>query len=111
MDEGSALPLFVTHGKSIARLPKIAAEAFCSSSVAEKVAELDQDLMVLRDTIASASLDRASHDRRLANIESCRPKSTIPKCIPSDLSVSHTNTKVTTKTNAVKSVAKTVTKL
>ena len=109
LDEGSALPLFVTDGKGIARLPNIDAEAFSSISVAEEVAQLDQDLKVLRDTIASAALDRASHDRRLAHLESCSPKSTIPKCIPSDLSVSHTNTNVTTKTNGVESVAETVT--
>ena len=47
MDEGSALPLFVTDGKGFARLSKIDAEAFSWISVAEKVAELDQDLKVL----------------------------------------------------------------
>ena len=110
LDEGSALPLFVTDGKGIERLPKIDAEAFSSISVAEKAAQLDQDLTVLRDTIATAALNRASHDRRLTHLESCSPKSTIPKCITSDLSVSHTNTNVITKTNAVESVAETVTK-
>ena len=46
----------------------------------------------------------------MTQLESCSPKSTIPKCIPSDLSVSHTNTNVITKTNDVESVAETVTK-